>query len=390
MPNTYPPLPADTAVLLLAAGSGSRFGHDKMWVPLDGRPLVSWSLKTFLDLRPGYLVMVGRPPLDRFSMLDDRPYACVCGGQTRRQSVLAGLAALPPHVSHILIHDAARAGVSPRLILEVREALNTAPAALPALPLSDTIKDISCPQRPITLNRKNLRAAQTPQGFVRTHLERALDRSSDQDQETDEIQAIEALKLAPALMTGDPCNLKITTPEDLTMLSSLLTRRKITVTGSGFDVHRFCTPEEARKRTLILGGLPLPGEHPLAGHSDADVLLHALCDGIYGALGDGDIGKHFPPCEAKWKDQDSALFLDHALKRCRDQGGELIHIDLTLICQTPKLRTYEDAMKDRLSKLTTLPVQRIGLKATTTEHLGFLGRKEGIAAQATVTLRLPA
>ena len=173
------------------------------------------------------------------------------------------------------------------------------------------------------------------------------------------------------------------------MARALLTD-SLTVTGQGFDVHKFCAPGSAPDRRLMLGGLHIPGASPLAGHSDADVLLHALCDGIYGALGEGDIGAHFPPSDAQWQDQDSAHFLNHALARIEAQGGRLIHIDLTLICETPKLRPVYAQMKARLSDLTRLPPARIGLKATTTEGLGWTGRKEGIAAQALVTLRLPA
>ena len=264
------------------------------------------------------------------------------------------------------------------MILEVANALDFFPAALPVIGVTDTIRQGA----DTTLDRKKLHAAQTPQGFDRQILENCLNDL----EATDEIQSVEAHGFSVAYTHGSRCNHKLTYPEDLAMLTALLCP-SITVTGLGFDVHRFCTAEEAAGRPLVLGGLKMPGERPLAGHSDADVLLHALCDAIYGALGEGDIGTHFPPSDATWKDQDSTHFLSHALTRIAARGGTLVHADLTLICEMPKLRPVEAAMKARLKDLTGL--ERFGLKATTTEQLGFTGRREGIAAQALVTLQLP-
>ena len=388
MPASPSPLPPHTAIILVAAGVGARFGGDKLWVDLGGRPLVSWSLRHLLDTQPDHLVLVHQGNAAAFEQLDPRDFTCVQGGATRRESVLAGLAALPEETAYVLIHDAARPGVSAGVALAVAQALQTAPAALPVLPIADTIKQ-DLAGTITTLDRSTLHAAQTPQGFAMRVLKRALKTAGPQ--ETDEIQAIEALGLTPALVPGTAQNMKVTRQEDLSMVRALLTPQQamITVTGQGFDVHKFCPPGENLDRPLILGGLRVAGGPPLAGHSDADVLLHALCDGIYGALGDGDIGSHFPPSDMQWKDRDSTHFLEHALALIAANGGELVHMDLTLICETPKLRPIHDAMKQRLTALTGLPAHRIGLKATTTEGLGFPGRKEGIAAQATVTLRLP-
>ncbi len=385
MPNPEHRLPPHTGVILVAAGTGSRFGQDKMWVSLHGAPLIRWSLKTCLDAGPAALVLVHSGDSAPFAALDARDYRCVAGGATRRQSVLAGLAALPAEIDQLLIHDAARPGLPPSLLHQIRAALSTAKAALPTLPLQDTIRQIrpSC-----TLDRSNLCAAQTPQGFDRAVLEAAL-ASSAHDQ-SDEIQAVEALGHAPSLIRGSAANRKVTHPQDLDLVAALMRPQRISLTGLGFDVHRFCRPGEHPGRELVLGGLPIPGAPPLAGHSDADVLLHALCDAIYGALGNGDIGQHFPPSEAQWRDQDSSLFLSHALGQVQARGGSLIHMDTTLICETPKLAPWSGPMKQRLAALTHLPPERIGLKATTTEGLGFAGRKEGIAAQAVVTLELPA
>ena len=391
MPNPKVPitqtLAPKTAVILVAAGSGQRFGGNKIWAALGNRPVIAWSLQTFLDLAPECLVLVGSGDLAAFEGLDARPYAIVAGGDTRRASVQAGLAALPDAIDQVLIHDAARPGIDARTIVNVSAALKDYAAALPVLPLVDTIRSTD-PSLPSTLNRSKLHAAQTPQGFALGPLLQVLKQSS-QD-ETDEIQAMERAGHGVATVPGTRQNQKLTTQEDLVTLTALLTNPPLFITGSGFDVHRFCTPDEAEDRTLVLGGLAMPGERPLAGHSDADVLLHALCDAIYGALGDGDIGKHFPPSEASWKDQDSTLFLRHAMAQIAARGGSLVHCDLTLICEEPKLRPVEDAMKTRLMDLTGLSAAHVGLKATTTEQLGFTGRKEGIAAQATVTLRLPA
>ncbi len=372
-------------MILVAAGTGSRFGQDKMWVSLHGAPLVHWSLKTCLDAGPAALVLVHSGDRAPFAALDARDYRCVAGGATRRQSVLAGLAALPEEIDQVLIHDAARPGLPSSILHRVRAALKTAKAALPTLPLQDTIRQVSPSQ---TLDRSNLCAAQTPQGFDRAVLEAALADSINT--QSDEVQAVEALGHAPRLIRGSLVNRKVTYPQDLHLVAALMRPLRVTLTGLGFDVHRFCHPGEHPGRALVLGGLTIPGAPPLAGHSDADVLLHALCDGVYGALGNGDIGQHFPPSEVQWRDQDSCLFLDHALGLVQARGGRLIHMDMTLICETPKLAPWSGPMKRRLADLTRLPLERIGLKSTTTEGLGFTGRKEGIAAQAVVTLELPA
>ena len=385
MPNTELFLPPNTGLILLAAGAGTRFGRDKMWVILHERPLILWSLTTCLDTRPETLVLVHSKNSPPFATLDDREYLCVVGGATRRQSVLAGLAALPRHIDRVLIHDAARPGISRKLLVQVCTSLQVAPAVLPVLPIRDTIRQIH-PSK--TLDRSNMCAAQTPQGFDRSILETALAQSDDT--QSDEIQAVEALGYAPTLRPGNMRNMKVTDQEDLKVVESLMAGNFVSVTGSGFDVHRFCLPDEHRGRQLTLGGVKLPGSKPLAGHSDADVILHALCDAIYGALGEGDIGQHFPPTDAKWRDQDSRLFLNHALERVKQRGGSLVHMDLTLICETPKLSDSYDRIKAHLSDMVDLPCHRIGLKATTTERLGFVGRAEGIAAQAMVTVRLPA
>ena len=381
-PKTFGP---GTAVVLLAAGASTRFGRDKIWAPLGGKPLLTWSLGTLLDLQPACLVLVAQGDLQRFADLDSRIQTVVPGGASRRESVLAGLAALPPEIAFVLIHDAARPGLAAETALAVRNALEGASAALPVLPVCDTIKLVTG-EGSCTLDRASLRAAQTPQGFQRAVLTAAL--AQDSAQETDEIQAVEALGRTPALVSGSLENSKVTHPQDLAVVRALLTSEPLFVTGQGFDVHRFCTPEEGLDRPLRLGGLPIAGGPPLAGHSDADVLLHALCDAVYGALGDGDIGAHFPPSDAAWEDHDSRHFLGHALAQIAAAQGELLHMDLTLICETPKLRPHYTAMKDQLAALTGLPLPRIGLKASTTERLGFTGRQEGIAAMATVTLRL--
>lgn len=384
MPNTEHKLDPDTGIILVAAGNGSRFGGDKIWAPLMGKPLVSWSLKTCLDSVPGCLVLVHSGDADKFSKLDQREYKCVRGGHTRRQSVIEGLNALPENIKHVLIHDAARPGLEPALIEKVRNAIDGGQPALPVLALTDTIREIGHGK---SIDRNQFRAAQTPQGFSRSILVDAI-LNTDKDQ-TDEIEATSACGLTPIFVEGSARNLKITYPQDLQILEAIMRAQMVTTIGHGFDVHRFCAHDECLDRQLKLGGIIIPGARALSGHSDADVLLHALCDGIYGAIGDGDIGTHFPPTEDEWKDQDSTLFLEHALGLIHEKDGELVHIDLTLICEEPKLRPFAQQVKERLSALTKLDINRIGLKATTTEQLGFTGRREGIAAQALVTLRVP-
>jgi 2-C-methyl-D-erythritol 4-phosphate cytidylyltransferase/2-C-methyl-D-erythritol 2,4-cyclodiphosphate synthase len=308
----------------------------------------------------------------------------VAGGATRAASVRAGLEALaadPPAL--VLVHDAARPVVPPGTIAALRAALATAPGAIPAQPVTDTLKRGADGRILGTVPRDGLFRAQTPQAF-RFDALLAAHRAGD-GSATDDAALLEAAGLPVALVPGAEQNIKITWPEDLLRVQAHLTAGLIPRMGTGFDVHRLVAG-----RPLVLCGVTVPHALGLAGHSDADVGIHALCDAIYGALAEGDIGRWFPPSEAQWKDADSARFLRHAATRIAARGGVLANADVTLICERPKITPHAPAMRARLAELLGVAVDAISVKATTTERLGFTGRGEGIAAQAAAVVLVPA
>jgi 2-C-methyl-D-erythritol 4-phosphate cytidylyltransferase/2-C-methyl-D-erythritol 2,4-cyclodiphosphate synthase len=298
--------------------------------------------------------------------------------------VRAGLAALEPHAPDlVLVHDAARPIIPHGTTEAVLDALTRHPGAIPALPVSDTLKRGAEGLIQTTVPRANLFRAQTPQGFRYATL-LGLHRKAGNSTATDDAALLEAAGLDVALVPGSEQNIKLTVPADLPRLAHLLGARMIPRIGTGFDVHAM-----AENRPMIICGVTLPFEKGLAGHSDADVGIHALCDAIYGALAEGDIGRHFPPSEDTWKDADSARFLIHAAGRIKARGGTLANADITLICERPKITPHAPAMRARLAELLDVGIDRISVKATTTERLGFTGRGEGIAAQASVMVLLP-
>ncbi len=372
------------AALLVAAGTGERFGarEPKQYVPLAGRPCLRWaadSLAAQVDL----LQPVGDPARLAATLADLAALPPVPGGSTRQESVRAGLEALAPHAPDVvLIHDGARPFVPPGVVAALLAALERAPGAIPAIAVADTLKRAEEGQIMATVPRQGLYRAQTPQAF-RFETILSLHRQAPTGA-TDDAALLEAAGLTVALVPGDERNLKLTFPEDLMRLEQALLPALLPRVGTGFDVHAF-----APDRALVLCGITVPHEQGLAGHSDADVGIHALCDAIYGALAEGDIGRHFPPSEAGWKDADSARFLRHAAERVRARQGMLIHADVTLICERPKIGPFAPAMQARLEALLGLAPGRVSVKATTTERLGFTGRGEGIAAQAAATLLLP-
>ncbi|MBX6375987.1 MAG: 2-C-methyl-D-erythritol 2,4-cyclodiphosphate synthase, partial [Acetobacteraceae bacterium] len=309
------------------------------------------------------------------------------GGATRQASVRAGLEALaasatPPRL--VLVHDAARPIVPPGTIARLLEALEHAPGAIPAQPVADTLKRAEAGRVVATVPREGLHRAQTPQGFRFATLLAAHRAAAGGAEATDDAALLEAAGEMVALIPGAETNVKITFPEDLARVESHMLARLIPHTGTGFDVHRL-----VEGRPMVLCGVTIPFPLGLAGHSDADVGIHALCDAIYGALAEGDIGRHFPPSEARWKDADSTAFLRHAAGRIAARGGVLANADVTLICERPKIAPHAEAMRARLAELLAVPVDRVSVKATTTEGLGFPGRGEGIAAQAAATVLLP-
>jgi 2-C-methyl-D-erythritol 4-phosphate cytidylyltransferase/2-C-methyl-D-erythritol 2,4-cyclodiphosphate synthase len=282
----------------------------------------------------------------------------------------------------VLIHDAARPCIPAGTISALLAALRDHPGAIPAVPVADTLKRGAGGLIEATVARDNLFRAQTPQAF-RYDLLRSL-HASHPAGATDDAALLEAAGHAVALVAGSDDNIKLTVPEDRVRLERILAATLAPRVGSGFDVHAF-----ADGRPLVLCGVTVPHPRGLAGHSDADVGLHALCDAIYGALAEGDIGRHFPPSEAAWKDADSARFLRHAAGRIAARGGVLANADITLICERPKVTPHAPAMRARLAELLAVEIERISVKATTTERLGFTGREEGIAAQATATILIP-
>jgi 2-C-methyl-D-erythritol 4-phosphate cytidylyltransferase/2-C-methyl-D-erythritol 2,4-cyclodiphosphate synthase len=375
--------------LLLAAGQGTRFGADrpKQYLPLNGKPVLRRAAEALLaeglvaTLQP---VCAEGEEAAIAAMLEGLPArAPVRGGSTRQESVRCGLEALEGEApSIVLVHDAARPVVPPGTIAALIRALEVHPGSIPAQPVSDTLKRGAQGLIEETVPRAGLYRAQTPQAF-RFDALLAAHRAAVAEA-TDDAQLLELQGLPVALVPGHESNIKITFPEDLLRVERSLTPNLVTRVGTGFDVHRLVPG-----RPLILCGVTVPHELGLDGHSDADVGIHALCDAIYGALAEGDIGRHFPPSEAQWKDADSARFLRHAAERIAARGGRLVNADVTLICERPKIGPHAPAMIARLAELLGVPASRIGVKATTTERLGFPGRGEGIACQAAVSLLVP-
>ena len=381
----------EIAALLMAAGRGSRFGMEtpKQFLPLLGRPVLRWAAEALLaDGAIDTLLPVCAPEEAArvAAALDGLPAKLppVPGGDTRQASVRAGLEALamagPPWI--VLVHDAARPCVPRGTVPRLLAALDEAPGAIPAQPVADTLKRGAHGRIVETVPREGLHRAQTPQAF-RFETLLAAHRAA-QHEATDDAALLEAAGAAVALVAGSEANVKITFPEDLERVEASLLARLWPRTGTGFDVHRL-----VEGRPLVLCGVTIPFPLGLAGHSDADVGIHALCDAIYGALAEGDIGRHFPPSQDRWKDADSAAFLRHAAARIAAHGGVLTNADVTLICERPKITPHAEAMRTRLATLLDVPVGRISVKATTTERLGFPGRGEGIAAQAAATVLLP-
>lgn len=374
--------------LILAAGSGTRFGGalPKQFLPLAGVAILQRSIAAFVaSPRIRRVVVVGDAAAIQRHCPAVAERRVVAGGFTRQASARAGLEALAEDAPDaVLIHDAARPLVPARVIDSVCDALaEGAEAVIPALPVTDTLKAAHDGVVERTVPRQGLHRVQTPQGF-RYDAILAAHRTVRLSDCTDDAGLAEAAGITVRLVAGAEENLKVTTREDLARAEALLTGRLLPRVGTGFDVHRF-----SPGRPLILCGVAVPHPLGLAGHSDADVGIHALCDAIYGALGEGDIGTAFPPTDARWKDADSAMFLRHAAGRVAARGGRILHADVTLICETPKIAPHAAAMRNRLAELMGIEAASVSVKATTTEGLGFTGRSEGVAAQAVATVLLP-
>lgn len=371
-----------TAAIIVAAGRGTRAGGDlpKQWQLLRGQPIIA---HTFNQLRAyvDEICVVLHP--DDFALwrsLDLSADYLAQGGATRSASVLSGLTALaqnPP--DHVLIHDAARPLVSTTIIETVKSALDTHEAAAPALAVSDALWSGANGVVNGTHNREGLYRAQTPQGFhFRTIYQLHTDNNS---LAFDDVEIARAAGIEVAIVAGEERNLKITTPDDFERANNMLGYDVDVRTGNGYDVHRFGTGDH-----VWLCGVKVPHGRSLQGHSDADVGMHAVTDAIYGALGLGDIGQHFPPSDPQWKGAESQIFLRHAVGLAAENGYKISNVDCTLVCEFPKVGPHQPAMKAALAAIMGLGADRISVKATTSERLGFTGREEGIAAIATATL----
>jgi 2-C-methyl-D-erythritol 4-phosphate cytidylyltransferase / 2-C-methyl-D-erythritol 2,4-cyclodiphosphate synthase len=384
-----------TAALIVAAGRGTRAlaALPKQYASLDGEPVLARTLGVFLK-HPGVdLVQVTIAAGDEAwyaaavaSFGGGKLLSPVIGGTTRQMSVRNGLRALEPHApGRVLIHDAARPFVSHEVIDRVLAALGDAPAAIAAIPVTDTIKQAGTDSRvAATLDRSRLWSAQTPQGFRFFDILAAHARAeaAGRDDMTDDAAVAEWAGLPVTLVMGSPSNRKLTTAEDLAMADRSAAFADVR-TGQGFDVHRFRPGDH-----VWLCGVKIPHTHALEGHSDADVALHALTDALLGAIGAGDIGQHFPDTDPRWKGAASHIFLAEALRLVAARGGTIGNVDLTILCEAPKIAPHRDAMRGRMAGILRLDVGRVSVKATTTEGLGFTGRREGIAALATATVVL--
>ena len=386
---------AQVAAVVVAAGQGVRAGGDlpKQFRRIAGETLLEHALSAFAEapnvafvqpvIRPEDLALV-RTLTSGMNVL-----APVSGGPTRQASVRAGLEALLPRSPDIvLIHDAARPFASANLILRAIEAAEKTGAAIPALPVTDTVKRVDqAGTVETTLDRNSIRLVQTPQAFAFPALLEAHQRAAAQGHNdfTDDAALAEWAGMKVSVFAGEPGNIKLTTPEDFARAEAIQSAALGDVrTGSGLDVHAFGPGDH-----VTLGGIRIPHSHSLTGHSDADVALHALTDAILGALADGDIGAHFPPSDPQWRGASSDRFLAFAVERVRARGGRIAHLDLTIVCEAPRIGEHRDTMRANIARLAGIGIERVGVKATTSEKLGFTGRGEGIAAYATATVRLP-
>lgn len=393
-----------TAALIVAAGRGARAsgtgGPPKQYVTVGGRSVLAWSIAAFArDPAIGLVQVVIHP--DDASLYrdlvatelgqDGKLLPPASGGDNRQASVRAGLEALEAHQpATVLIHDAARPFVDADVISRVAGALATSPAAIAAIPVVDTLKAVGPDSRITgTVDRTGLWRAQTPQGFHFAAILQAHRRAlaAHRSDFTDDAALAAWAGLDVVVVQGGERNVKLTSGEDIEMADTLISARgrtRETRTGQGFDVHRF-----APGSSVWLCGVEIPHTARLEGHSDADVGLHALTDALLGAIGAGDIGVHFPPSDARWKDAASLIFLAYARDLLAKRGGSIVNVDVTILAEAPRVSTHRDAMCQRMAGILGIDPDRVSVKATTTEGLGFTGRREGIAAMATASVSLP-
>lgn len=387
------------AVIIVAAGRGERASADgstdpKQYRPVAGTAVLARTIRAFLDIPyvTSALPVLHADHAERYAALglsDVRLQAPVNGGATRQASVLEGLKALAPQRPDIvLIHDAARPFATPELVGRVVAALEQFEGALPVLPVTDTIKrSLDGRQVATTEDRNQLFAAQTPQGFRFGQIFSAHMRApTTKRQFTDDSEIAEWAGLRVAMVQGDRDNFKITHPEDFALAERLIAGDYAMETriGTGYDVHEF-EPGDA----VWLCGVRIPHHAKLKGHSDADVGLHALTDAILGAIGEGDIGHHFPPSDMQWRGAASTVFLKHAGELVARAKGRIVNLDVTMVCEAPKIGPHVPAMRQIIAETLGISVSRVAIKATTNETLGFIGREEGMVAMASASVELP-
>jgi len=388
-------MPGGIAAVVVAAGRGVRAAGivPKQYRFVRGAPVIRHALSVFVDHPEIDFVqpVIHRDDAAAFAEatagLKLRP--AVFGGATRQNSVRSGLEAIEKEQPRIvLVHDAARPFTSPALISDAIAA-GAGGAAIPGLALTDTIKEVDAAGRIVdTLDRGRLRAVQTPQAFLYDRLLAAHRRAftAGRDDFTDDAALAEWAGIAVTVFAGEAGNMKLTTEEDFARVMAADWAALADVrTATGYDVHAFADGDH-----VWLGGVRIPHTRALSGHSDADVALHAVVDAILGTLADGDIGAHFPPTDPQWRGAPSVKFLAFAVERVRQRGGRIAHLDITIVCEEPRIGSHRDAMRSRIAEIVGIGIDRVAVKATTNEKLGFIGRHEGIAALATATIRLPA
>ena len=389
-------MPAKVAAVIVAAGRGYRAGGDlpKQYRALAGEPVIRPTLAAFLGHPQIAAVLPVIHPDDQaiFQAATaglERLWPAVPGGATRQASVRAGLEALrAAEPDLVLIHDAARPFVSSDLISRAIAAATEHGAAVPAIPVTDTVKVVDARNMVSeTLDRSRLRTVQTPQAFAYEVIVALHDRAAAAGRHdfTDDAALAEWAGRAVNVFGGEAGNVKLTTSEDFERAEALRMAALGDVrTGSGFDVHAFGDGDH-----IMLAGVRIPHDRGVTGHSDADVALHALVDAILGALAEGDIGVHFPPSDPQWRGASSDRFLAFACERVRARSGMIAHLDVTIVCEAPRVGPHRDAMRARIAAIASVPIERVAIKATTSEKMGFTGRAEGIVAMATATVRLP-
>ncbi|HMH65627.1 MAG TPA: bifunctional 2-C-methyl-D-erythritol 4-phosphate cytidylyltransferase/2-C-methyl-D-erythritol 2,4-cyclodiphosphate synthase, partial [Rhizomicrobium sp.] len=367
------------AVLIVAAGKGERARTElpKQYERLAGRPMLRRTVEAFHGYAVQVVIGAGQQDLAQAALAGLDIPAPVTGGATRQESVRLGLEALAGNApDFVLIHDAARPLISPGVIGAVVAALEAgADGALPMLAASDTLRRKGENGRWTLVPRENLYRAQTPQGFVYAKIAKAHKEHAQEDV-TDDVALAELAGLKVEMVEGEEKNIKVTRKEDFALAERLLGGGDVR-TASGYDVHKFKDGDH-----IWLCGIKVAHSHGLEGHSDADVGLHAITDALLGCIGEGDIGQHFPPTDERWRGAPSWKFLDHAASLVSAKGGVINHVDVTIICERPKVGPQREAMRAKIAEILKIEESRVSVKATTTEGLGFTGRREGIAAQA--------